>query len=51
MRLPTIQDDELDALSYTVQALAPSQDLPYGCCDCVLVHDGASAEHTGVDGA
>jgi len=50
MRLPTVQDDEEDAPSHTVQAIPPSSEIPDGINHCVLVHIGEHAGRTQIKG-
>lgn len=46
----SVQDEDVLAAARTIQALPPTTVLPYGRCNCVLVHDNANAESTGLVG-
>lgn len=48
--LCTVQNDRLLAPPTTVQALPPSDKLPHGRCNCVLVYDNDFAAATGLWG-
>jgi hypothetical protein len=50
MRLPTVQDDDEDAPSHTVQAIPPSNEIPDGINHCVLIHVGENAGRTQIKG-
>jgi hypothetical protein len=50
IQLPTVQELDQSAQSRTVQALPPTNALPYGRGDCVLVHDTEAAGPTGIQG-
>jgi Plavaka transposase len=50
IHIPPIQDDEAGAATRTVQAQPPKAGLPYGLCNCVLVHDGPEAQSVGING-
>jgi hypothetical protein len=50
IHIPLIQDDEAGAEIRTVQAQPPKAGLPYGLCNCVLVHDGPEAQSVGIEG-
>jgi hypothetical protein len=50
IRLPTVQDEDQEAPAYTIQALPPSDQLPFGWCHCVLVHSGDDADSTQIKG-
>jgi hypothetical protein len=50
IQLPTVQEFDLRAQSRTVQALPPTDVMPYGRGDCVLVHDTEDAGPTGIQG-
>lgn len=50
IHIPLIQDDEAGAEIRTVQAQPPKPGLPYGLCNCVLVHDGPEAQTVGIEG-
>jgi hypothetical protein len=54
IQLPLVQDDDEQAEARTVQALPPSDTLPYGRGSCVLVFDGKDrrdAESTRLNGS
>ena len=50
IQLPTAQDEDVLADRRTVQALPPNATWPHGQCHCVLVHDNADAQATGIEG-
>ncbi|KAG8823085.1 hypothetical protein FRC19_004644 [Serendipita sp. 401] len=50
MHLSSVQDDDELAPMRTVEALPPSEELPYGRCNCVLVHDSEEAAVVGIHG-
>lgn len=50
IRLPTIQDEDIDAPLHTVEALPPSNALPYGKCHCVLIREDKKADLVGIQG-
>ena len=50
LQLPTAQDEDILADRRTVQALPPDDTWPRGQCHCVLVHDNADAQPTGIEG-
>ncbi len=50
LQLPTAQDEDILADWQTIQALPPDDTWPCGQCHCVLVHDNADAQPTGVEG-
>jgi hypothetical protein len=50
IKLPTIQEVGDEFQTRTVQALPPSQDLPSGQFNCVLVHETAQAKEVGILG-
>ena len=50
MRLPTVQDDQTLAEAQTIQANPPSNSLPFGQRDCVLIVENDEAEETGIEG-
>lgn len=51
IHLSKVQDETILAAYNTVQALPPSDDIPYGRCNAVLVHDNEEAETSGIRGA
>lgn len=50
IHLPTVQDDQTLAEAQTVQANPPSNSLPFGRRDCVLIVENDEAEETGLQG-
>ncbi|KAG8865445.1 hypothetical protein FRC20_009827 [Serendipita sp. 405] len=45
-----IQDEDNVSQCHTVEAVPPSDSLPYGRCHCVLVHDTGDAATVGIAG-
>jgi hypothetical protein len=50
IHLGTTQGEDEEILSHVVQALPPSESLPYGRCDAVLVHEGRDTPDIGLQG-
>jgi Plavaka transposase len=50
IRVGDVQDDGRISQEHPIEAIPPSENLPYGRCHCVLVHDSAEAEATGIEG-
>lgn len=46
----TIQDEDVEARTVTVQALPPSDIYPFGRCNTILVADNEEAERTSIEG-
>ena len=47
--LSTVQNDEQEAKTHTIQALPPSPEFPHGLCHCALIHVGPALD-TGIQG-
>jgi hypothetical protein len=50
IRMPNVQDEDICSIIHSVEAVAPSESLPYGRCHCVLVHRSDDAEPFGIQG-
>jgi hypothetical protein len=50
IQLPSVQDDDVQAATRTIQALPPSDVLPYGRSSCVLIPKIAKPKCTGIKG-
>jgi hypothetical protein len=50
IRVPNVQDEDIVSILHTVEAVPPSPSLPYGHCNCVLVHRDNDAESIGIRG-
>jgi hypothetical protein len=50
IRVGNVQDDDQISQEHQIEAIPPSDSLPYGRCHCVLVHDSVEAEATGIEG-
>ena len=50
LQLPTAQDEDILADWQTVQALPPDDTWPCSQCHCVLVHNNADGQPTGIEG-
>lgn len=47
---PKVHNGSQSAPPRTIEALPPSRDMPYGRCNCVLVHNSEEAEEVGIAG-
>jgi Plavaka transposase len=50
IHISDVQDEDAHSQDHSVEAIPPSESLPYGRCHCVLVHDTNEAEATGIAG-
>jgi hypothetical protein len=50
IRTPNVQDEDTFSIIHSVEAVPPSASLPYGRCNCVLVHCDDDAEGIGIRG-
>jgi len=50
IRAPNVQDEDIFSIIHAVEAVPPNPSLPYGRCNCVLVHRDDEAESIGIRG-